>query len=136
MYNLKNNYYDNRKFKKMIKLIKRRKEEGIDYFESIERTAQDLNYQLNIVPKYNMISNCGIDEENTHSTSEIGKLPRKVRKLFFMKRYEINSELKHPKYVIPNIYYENQVESTRMQELLSFFESCFLHLIYKLKRGG
>lgn len=59
-----------------------------------------LNYQLFIVPKYNMITNIGIGDDATHGASSVKMLPRGLRELFFMKSYPIEFPLKHPKYVI------------------------------------
>lgn len=133
--NMQKNYYSKNKFKSMIALIKKRKKMKVDFFETIERTAQDLQYQVNIVPKYNMISNCGIDIENTHSVSDLRLLPRRTRKLFYMKRYEIDMPLNHPRFVIPNKIYENKTNVTFMQKMLMLVESAFLHIIYgKRKR--
>lgn len=128
--NLEINYYNAFEYKELIKLIKKRRSSGVDYFESIERTAQDLNYQINIVPKYNMITNCGIDEENTHSTSDIRKLPKSVRRLFNMKRYEIEEELKHPQFVIPNKEYDDLQKKTRFKQIVFLIEKIFLRILY------
>lgn len=128
--NLKMNYYNRFEFNQLLSLIKKRKKSGIDFFESIERSAQDLNYQLNIVPSFNMITNCGIDKENTHSTADIRRLPRSVRKLFNMKRHEIEFPLKHPQFVIPNKIYDRKHEQTLFKRILFVIELIVLRTVY------
>lgn len=63
--------------------------------------------QLQIIPKYNLISNigCGADAAHSH---ELRLLPRGIRKVFNMKTYEIEFPLKHNDYVIPDLYYEKK----------------------------
>lgn len=62
-------------------------------------------HQLQIVPKYNMISNIGCTNDAEHSDT-LEDLPRGVRQMFDMKTYELKEEIKHPKYVIPDEEFE------------------------------
>lgn len=60
--------------------------------------------RVRIIPKYNMISNIGCDEDSAHS-AEYEYLPHTTRRLFNMKLYEMTFPLKHPKYVISDDEY-------------------------------
>lgn len=75
-----------------------------EFFIEFAMYAQN---QLQIIPKKNMIKNIGCDEKSTHSDS-LRLLPRGIRKVFNMDIYEMNFPLVHPKYVIPDIYYEKK----------------------------
>ncbi|HOP11121.1 MAG TPA: hypothetical protein PK629_06500 [Oscillospiraceae bacterium] len=63
--------------------------------------------QLQIVPKYNMISNIGCSKDAAHGDS-LNMLPRGVRKTFFTKTYELAFPLKHAKYIIADAEYEKK----------------------------
>jgi len=61
--------------------------------------------RLQIVPKYNLISNIGVGCDSEHFDT-INTLPRGIRKMFYSSVYEYTFPLKHPKYVIPDVEYE------------------------------
>ncbi|WP_300926392.1 hypothetical protein [uncultured Dubosiella sp.] len=63
--------------------------------------------QLQIVPKYNLISNIGCDKNATHS-DRYDVLPKSVQRIFNMKSYELDRPLIHPKYIIADKDYEKQ----------------------------
>jgi hypothetical protein len=77
---------------------------GSEFFISFSVYGQN---QLQIIPKYNMISNIGCTKDSSHS-DEIKTLPPTVRKMFNAKTYEIEFPLKEAKYVIPDIEYEKK----------------------------
>lgn len=94
--------------------------------------------QLQIIPKYNMISNVGMTEEAAHSGT-LKTMPMGLRKIFCMETYEINEPLKHPKFVIPDVDYEkkrNQIMAYNPpfhQRLWRFIQFCFFKTIYEDK---
>jgi len=63
--------------------------------------------RLQIIPKKNLISNIGCSKDATHG-DELKLLPKGLRRIFNMKTYELEFPLKHAKYVIPDIDYENK----------------------------
>lgn len=70
-----------------------------------------INNQLNIVPKYNMISNIGLTNDSTHAINSKKKLPSNIQKLFFGKRYNIEFPLVHPQYIIDDrSFYKKQID--------------------------
>ena len=79
-------------------------EAGDEFFIEL---SMYLNNQVQIIPKYNLISNIGCSEDAAHSNS-IKFLPHGIRRVFFSKTYELNFPLRHPKYVIPDIEYEKK----------------------------
>jgi hypothetical protein len=71
--------------------------------------AVDLHNQLNIVATKNMICNIGIGDGSTHSADSIKEMSKGLRRVFFMRTYEYDFPLKHPKFVIVDKNYEKQV---------------------------
>ena len=68
-----------------------------------------LGSRLNIVPKYNLISNIGLTGDSAHATDSVNKLVKRIRVVFFGKIYEMPNKLRHPKYIIDDqIYMKNQ----------------------------
>lgn len=75
--------------------------DGKAYYETILGVGQLANNMVNIVPTKNMINNIGNNSEGgTHSVSGLEMIPRGLRRIFTMKRHEIDFPLKHPPYVI------------------------------------
>lgn len=107
--NLKCQRLKKNEYTKFIQYAAAHKKSGIAHFETIGGMDLYLYNRLNIVPKYNMISNIGVGEETTHGASDIRLLPKRVAKLFHMKRYEISFPLKHPKYMMPDYVFERKM---------------------------
>lgn len=63
--------------------------------------------RLQIIPKKNLISNIGCTVNSAHADSLL-KMPKGIRKVFGMRTYELEFPLKHPDYVIPDIFYEKK----------------------------
>ena len=62
-------------------------------------------HQMLIIPKKNMITNIGADASAAHA-ADLNNLPKGIRRVFNMERYELEFPLKHPKYVFPDTRYE------------------------------
>ncbi len=82
---------------------------GKSYWETILGFDCLLNNRLAIVPKKNMVSNIGTTEGSTHSNTKLHLLPKKIVKTFNMKQHEISFPLKHPKYVVPDYDFMDQL---------------------------
>lgn len=97
-------------FNRNLKVAKRHKSNGKAYYESINGWNTMLNSTMNIIPKYNMITNIGLTADATHAVSSIQSYPKKVRQVFYRKRYEMTENLIHPKYVFEYVPYRIEVE--------------------------
>lgn len=64
-----------------------------------------LGSRLNIIPKYNLISNIGLTGDSTHAVDSIKKIPRRLRCVFFGKIYELPEKLILPEYIIDDQAY-------------------------------
>lgn len=73
------------------------------YFE----LSMYLHSQVQVIPKYNLISNIGCTANAAHS-SELKLLPHGIRRIFNMKTYELQFPLRHAQYVLPDVVYEKK----------------------------
>lgn len=64
-----------------------------------------LSSRLNIVPRYNLISNIGLTGDSAHATDSIRKINKRLQCVFFGKIYSLPNTLKHPEYVLDDQYY-------------------------------
>ena len=97
-------------FKKILKTSTEHKFSGKAHYESILGSTILLNSKLNIIPAKNLISNIGIGANGTHALDSINKLPKGVRDILFMKTYELEFPLKHPKYIIEDVEYKKKLD--------------------------
>lgn len=78
-------------------------------FELINGASFFLHHGLMIIPTKNMISCHGISENAGHNVDHPLKLPKSLRRLFYMETFELNFPITHPKYVIADPDYEKLV---------------------------
>ena len=95
--------------KSLMELTRRHKVTGIPYYETIFWASMLLNNGLAIMPTKNLINNIGLTADSTHYTASEKTTPRGLRKIFTMKRFELNFPLHHPKYVIDNVAYKERL---------------------------
>jgi hypothetical protein len=79
---------------------------GPEFYKNLLKYTYSQTF---IIPTKNMVSNIGFTEGSIHAPDNINKLPRGIQKLFNMKTYEYEFPLRHPDYVIKDIYYERKV---------------------------
>lgn len=119
-----------------IYMCERHREHRKAYYETIFQASILFNSGLSIVPVRNMINNLGVISNSTHFTGgQLCTLPKSLRRIFTMKRYEIIFPLKHPRYVIENTRYKKNLY--RMMawghpwiKIGRSFEELFLNLKY------
>ena len=79
---------------------KRKRQQGVPYYETLLGASNRLHSRLNIVPTKNMISNIGLGEDAAHTTSGTTE---EEGGMFNMKTYDVVFPLKHPKYIVCDI---------------------------------
>lgn len=84
--------YDQRR--DMIGLAEKRAEEGKPYFEFIFWAYMMLHDGLAIMPRVNMINNIGLDG-GTHYSTQLQLQPKRLRRMFEMKRLDLDFPLVH-----------------------------------------
>lgn len=77
---------------------------GGEFYYSFHMYSQN---RLQIIPKYNLISNMGATANGAHS-DEFELLPKGIRQVFNMPVYEMQFPMKHAQYVIPDVEYEKR----------------------------
>ncbi len=95
--------------KDFLRIAHRHKKTGKEYYETILSANMLLNSGLSIVPTKNMINNIGCFGDGVHYTAPLKMMPKKIQKIFQVKRYEIDFPLRHPKYVVENVPYKQRV---------------------------
>lgn len=124
-----------KKYKEFIETAKKHKASGREHYESINAAAMFLGMRYNIVPKYNMMKNIGIDEVSTHSVNDIRLLPERSQRLLYMKTYEIEFPLIHPENIKLNKNFEKSFETTYLQDISIRLESLLKTLKYQGVKG-
>lgn len=82
---------------------------GKAHYESIFMAHMFLNSQLAIVPRVNLVNNIGVMEESVHFSGGVQSLPSGYRRIFTMKRYELNFPLRHPKHIIEHVRHRQRI---------------------------
>ena len=95
-----------------MKMCYDHKASGKEYYESIFWASMMLNNGLAIMPTKNLINNMGLTAESTHYAGSIKTTPKGLRRIFTMKRFEIDFPLRHPKYVIDHVAYKERLYKT------------------------
>ncbi len=93
----------------LIYRCQRHREHGKAFYETIFESAFVFNSGLSIVPARNMINNLGAIGNSTHYGSSLDIMPHGLRRIFTMKRYEIEAPLKHPLYVMEDVDYKERI---------------------------
>lgn len=108
---------------------------GFELFLAIDCYSQ---HRLGIVPTKNMICNIGYGEGSTSNPAGLKQMPKRMQELYNMKTYELEFPLKHPKYVIEDLYYKKKVNrvmgGTKDVYIYRFFEGIVLQFIYGSKK--
>ena len=90
--------------KEFIKMCRDHRDSGNPQFESVFWATMLLNSGMAIMPTKNMINNVGASADSAHY-SEFNTLPSRIKRLFTMKRHDIEFPLRHPHYVIEETGY-------------------------------
>lgn len=132
---IKKNYCKYCDFEGYLNVAREHRSTGRAHYESINAAAMYLYDRVNIVPKYNMIKNIGIDQESTHAVADIRLLPKRTQKLLYKKVYEIDFPLIHPKNIEINEKFERKMTPTKFQRKCDSIEGALRVLRYKGVKG-
>ena len=92
----------------MLRMFNDHCQSGKEYFETIYWADQILQSGLTIMPTKNLVSNIGMTADSTHFSAQLDTMPRRLRRIFTMQRYELQFPLRHPRYVIENVAYKER----------------------------
>ena len=107
------NLWKERKYRSyFLDMCEQHRKSGKEYYETIFGMSLIHNHQLAIMPTKNLVNNYGVTEDSTHFTANLNTIPKRLKKVFTMKRFELEFPLKHPRYVIEDIDYKHHVYRT------------------------
>ncbi len=95
-----------------IAMFRNHRATGKEYYESIFWADMLLHSGLAILPTKNLINNMGASADSTHFGGSLYTMPRGLRRIFAMKRHELQFPLRHPKYVIEDVDYKERFYKT------------------------
>ena len=88
-----------------LQMCRDHKANGKPYFESIFWSTMLLGSGLAVMPTQNLINNIGATDDSTHY-SAFRTMPKRLRQLFTMQRFELSFPLRHPEYIIEYLPYK------------------------------
>jgi len=92
-----------------LPMCRRHRAQGKAFYETIFWAHLLLSGGLCIVPTRNMINNLGATAGSTHFGAQLETLPRGYRRIFTMKRYELEDRpLNHPHYLLEHVAYRQR----------------------------
>lgn len=96
----------------MLKMFYDHSKSGKEYYETIFWAAMLFNSGMAIMPAKNLINNVGLTADSTHYSATLETIPHRLRRIFTMKRHELDFPLRHPRYVIENVEYRERLYRT------------------------
>ena len=96
-------------YRQFLPMCRDHRDSGKPFFESIFWASMLLNSALAIMPTRNLVSNIGATQNSAHYTADLQTLPRRLRRMFTMRRFTLDFPLKHPAYVIEDVAYKERV---------------------------
>lgn len=93
----------------ILKIFHDHSNSGKEYFETIVQAAMFFNTGLAVMPSKNQINNIGLTANSTHYSATLKTMPHRLRRLFTMKRMELDFPLKHPKFVYEDTDYKERL---------------------------
>lgn len=92
--------------KNFVNICRDHRETGKEYYESIFRASMLMSNGLAIMPTRNLVNNVGLTADSTHYSANLQTLPKRLRRMFTMRRFELEQPLRHPRYVMENVEYK------------------------------
>ena len=82
---------------------------GYQWWETILGAGAKFSTQMAIIPTRNLITDIGLTENSTHAQADERLLPKVLRDTFYMKAYDLEFPLKHPRWVICDFNYVDKL---------------------------
>lgn len=127
-----------------LPMCRKHRSQGKAFYETIFWSHMLMNNGLSIFPKRNLINNLGATADSTHFGNSLETLPRGYRRIFTMKRFEMdaltpgsesNKKLIHPTSVMEHLPYRHRAYRIMGWmcpgvKVARSFEELFLNLRY------
>lgn len=91
-----------------MQMCREHKMAGKPYFESVFWSYMLLNSGLAIMPTHNLVNNVGLTAGSTHYSNNLATLPHGLRRIFTMKRFELQFPLQEPSYMLDHVAYKER----------------------------
>ena len=88
------------------------RDSGKEYYETIFLMSLVLNHQLAIMPTRNLVNNLGATPDSTHYAANLNTIPARLRRMYTMKRHDLQFPLRHPAHIIEHIAFKEHVYRT------------------------
>ena len=88
------------------------RDSGKEYYETIFLMSLVLNHQLAIMPTHNLVNNLGATPDSTHYAANLNTIPARLRRMYTMKRHDLQFPLRHPAHIIEHIAFKEHVYRT------------------------
>ncbi len=119
-----------------LNLCRQYQEQGVPYWEKIIGARSLLHSGLIIYPKVNMVQNVGLDENSTHTVTNLYSLPKNVQNHFTMKAHDIEFPIKSPPYIMADPIFDRKCrEQIRPSSSLKRFKRRTESVYRKIKTG-
>lgn len=118
----------------IVKMCRDHRAAGKAFYETIFWASMLFNNALAIFPQKNLINNIGVSDDSTHF-SAFSTTPRGYRRIFTMRRLELDFPLRHPKHIIDNVAYKERLYRVNawghpLVKIARSFEELFWNLCY------
>jgi hypothetical protein len=130
---LKDQFLTKREYKHFIEEAEKAKQHNVFNHEIINGACEYLNNTLNIVPKYNLVSNIGIDSAAQDAPAKLALVPKLYQHLYFQKAYEIDFPLIHPNYVVRDYEFERRMTISNWEYFWIPFEVVVRRILFSRK---
>lgn len=95
-------------WRQFLPMCRDHKASGKPYYESIFWASMLMGNRLAVMPRCNMINNIGLTGDTTHFSDSLATLPRGFRRIFTMRRFELQQPLHHPRYIMEHLAYKER----------------------------
>lgn len=121
-YNIQNlEAHYGKKSKNWVAYADRHRQTRIAHWESIMGMSEHMNSRYAIIPKVNLVQNCGISQNATHSTvDDLDLIPKKDR-VIYQKAQTMSFPMKHPTAVLPDAEYTRRLAALMKSDPASQF---------------
>lgn len=92
-----------------LRLCREHRATGKAHYETIFWASMILHDALAIMPARNIINNRGVTDDSTHYSGSLATMPRPLRRMFTMPRYEISFPLVHPQRIEPDEAFRRRI---------------------------
>ena len=101
---------DERKLRSdFLQMCRDHRASGKAYYETIFWSHMLISGGMAIMPTRNQINNRGLTADSTHFSGSLATTPRRLRRQFTMRRFELDFPLRHPAEMVENTAFKERV---------------------------